>query len=197
MRSLLLINQSLSVCLAAHPKASLVQRPRPPSLGLRPIHLEGGGCPKGRRRDCPCRDAAVKYNLITTVCRSPTGYFLLVEKVTKAPPRGKPLGYPRFKTSELLSVFGTRVSNGRIICLARPLLRWKNQLLPFLRSALCCNVLEVTTPARHTKGKLQCFIAILMSGSGANAAPIRQASADSCAGNLVRVKRRIPKGEPP
>ena len=46
--------------------------------------------------DCPCRDAAGQHYLCGSWCRSPTGYFLLVEKVTKAPPRGKPLGYPHF-----------------------------------------------------------------------------------------------------
>ena len=77
-------NWSLWGCLLLslhEPKGPLVQRGLRAAVG-----------------DCPCRFATVKHNLIATVCRSPTAYFLLVEKVGKAPPRGKPLGYPQFIT---------------------------------------------------------------------------------------------------
>ena len=46
-----------------------------------------------------CRFAAVKHHLYDSVCRSPTAYFLLVEKVGKAPPK------PRwFRTSRFLAL---------------------------------------------------------------------------------------------
>ena len=46
-----------------------------------------------------------KHQLFVSWCRSPTAYFLLVEKVGKAPPRGKPLGYPRLRGSPIGFMF--------------------------------------------------------------------------------------------
>ena len=74
-------------------------------------------------------------------CRKQNGDLLLV---LWGYLRGYPLDIPIKRKVNHRSVFGTRVSNGRIICLARPLLRWASESPSFLWSALCykcCRIL--------------------------------------------------------
>ena len=69
----------------------------------------------GERRSCPSACSASGKG----VPRSDAGYFLLVEKVTKAPPRGKPLGYPHLRGLgiDLFTLFcGTWLLRRRIVC---------------------------------------------------------------------------------
>ena len=67
------------------------------------------------------------------------------EKSPKGHLRGNPLDIPIKEEANHRSVFGTGVSNGRIVCPARPLLRRVSKSLPFLRGALCCNCCRILT----------------------------------------------------
>ena len=127
--SFALINWSLSICLVAHPKGPLVQKEV-----------------AAQRADGGIVRAAMRQ-LSTILLQPCVGLrrhtFSSSRKYAKRRPGASPLGIPKVKYENCSSVFGTRVSNGRIIGPARPLLRCEKKSLPFLWSALCCKCCRI------------------------------------------------------
>ena len=95
------------------------------------------------------------FHLYDSWCRSPTAYFLLVEKVGKAPL--KPLRFQpsRFKKSIIfLSVFGTPFRKRAAFAPLTRYLDVKDSFLPFLRCALLLQRSSgAFTLIRHSKIK--------------------------------------------